>query len=145
MRELESTEKLKALFPDLLWANPQKQAPKWSEDDGIIVKRKGNPKESTVEAWGLVDGQPTSKHYGTRIYNDVVTRESVYTPARGTAPGGADLCRPTIWCSLSWAFLHPHLLPQSTETPLPLRETHLPPSNVHGDMERVSGPPHACA
>jgi len=35
------------------WQNPQKESPKWSEDDGLIVKRKGNPRESTREAWGL--------------------------------------------------------------------------------------------
>ncbi len=79
-RELESNETLKDLYPEVLWENPQKQAPKWSEDDGIVVKRTGNPKESTVEAWGLVDGQPTSKHFLRMIYDDVVTRESVTTP-----------------------------------------------------------------
>lgn len=79
-REFEANQVLKELFPDILWENPHKEAPKWSEDDGIIVKRKGNPKESTVEAWGLVDGQPTGKHFRLRIYDDVVTRESVTTP-----------------------------------------------------------------
>src|SRR3990167_7108466 len=79
-RELEANEQLKEWFPDILWDNPQKQAPKWSEDDGIVVKRVGNPKESTVEAWGLVDGQPTSKHFKLCVYDDVVTRESVTTP-----------------------------------------------------------------
>lgn len=75
--EFESNEWLKDLFPDILWKEPKRSAPKWSEDDGIIVKRKSNPKEATVEAWGLVDGQPTSKHFFLRIYDDVVTRESV--------------------------------------------------------------------
>lgn len=79
-QEFEGNELLKWLFPDVLWANPRKEAPKWSEDDGIVVKRKSNPKESTVEAWGLVDGQPTSKHFFVLNYDDVVTRESVYTP-----------------------------------------------------------------
>lgn len=79
-REFETNEQLKADFDDILWADPQKQAPQWSLDGGIIVKRKGNPKECTVEAWGLVDGQPTSKHYHLRVYDDVVTRESVTTP-----------------------------------------------------------------
>lgn len=79
-REFESNEDLKRLYPDVLWANPQKEAPKWSEDDGIVVKRKSNPKESTIEAWGVVDGQPTSKHFGILCYDDVVTRESVGTP-----------------------------------------------------------------
>jgi len=78
--EFESNELLKAWFPDILWDNPRKESPKWSEDDGIVVKRKSNPKESTVEAWGLVDGQPTSKHFWGLIYDDVVTLESVTTP-----------------------------------------------------------------
>ena len=78
--ELESNDYLKALFPDILWAQPQREAPSWSLDGGITVKRKTNPKEKTVEAWGLVDGQPTSKHYGILVYDDVVTRESVTTP-----------------------------------------------------------------
>jgi predicted phage terminase large subunit-like protein len=79
-REFESNEKLKGLFPDVLWANPVSEAPTWSEDNGIVVKREGNTKEATVEAWGLVDGQPTSKHYKLMVYDDVVTRDSVSTP-----------------------------------------------------------------
>ena len=79
-REFEDNEVLKALYPDVLWGNPAKEAPKWSEDGGLIVRRKGNPKEATVEAWGLVDGQPTSKHFSLRVYDDVVTRESVTSP-----------------------------------------------------------------
>ena len=79
-RELESNTFLKNLFPDVLYENPQNEAPKWSLNDGIIVKRTTNPKESTVEAWGLVDGQPTSKHFTILLYDDVVTLESVTTP-----------------------------------------------------------------
>lgn len=79
-REFEMNEFLKGLFPDILWENPQKESPKWSEDDGLIVKRASNPKEATLEAWGLVDGQPTSKHFKLMVYDDVVTRESVTTP-----------------------------------------------------------------
>ena len=79
-REFESNALLQEWFPDVLWANPHKESPKWSEDDGIVVKRKGNPKESTVEAWGLVDGQPTGKHFFVLVYDDVVVRESVTTP-----------------------------------------------------------------
>ena len=78
-RELESNDTLKELFPDVLWNNPQKEAPTWSLDSGLIVKRKTNPKEATIEAHGLVDGQPTSRHFGLLIYDDVVTRESVST------------------------------------------------------------------
>jgi phage terminase large subunit-like protein len=78
--EFERNEELKALFPDVLWQDPRKEASKWNEDEGIVVKRRGNPKEATVEAWGLVDGQPTSKHYGVLLFDDIVTLESVTTP-----------------------------------------------------------------
>ena len=80
MRELESNKALHAAFPDVLWGEDVRQAPKWSEDDGIIVKRKSNPNEATVEAWGLVDGQPTSKHFRVLLYDDVVVAGSVTTP-----------------------------------------------------------------
>lgn len=80
-REFESNVILKSAFPDILWDNPDKDAPSWSLDAGIIVKRKSNPKEATVEAHGLVDGQPTSKHFYLSIYDDVVTIENVRSPA----------------------------------------------------------------
>lgn len=79
-RELSGNSFLKSLFPEILYENPDSESPKWSLDNGIIVKRKTNPKESTIEAWGLVDGQPTSKHFSLLVYDDVVTRESVTTP-----------------------------------------------------------------
>lgn len=80
MRELETNRKLYRLFPEILWNDAKKEAPKWSEDDGMIVKRKTNPKESTVEAWGIVEGQPTSKHFIGRVYDDVVTLASITSP-----------------------------------------------------------------
>jgi hypothetical protein len=64
----------------VLWDNPIREAARWSRDKGIVVKRKGNPKEATVEAAGLVDGQPTSRHYGLLIYDDVVTQDLVTSP-----------------------------------------------------------------
>lgn len=79
MRELAENKTLLAAFPDVLWVDTR-QSPKWSEDDGIIVRRKSNPKEATIEAWGLVDGQPTSKHFTHLLYDDVVVRDSVTTP-----------------------------------------------------------------
>ena len=80
MRELESNKVLHQAFPDILWGEDIKQSPKWSEDDGIIVKRKSNPKEATIEAWGLVDGQPTSKHFQILLYDDIVVKDTVTTP-----------------------------------------------------------------
>lgn len=78
--EFESNDDLKAAFPHIFVANPKRDAVTWSEDKGIIVKRKSNPKEATVEAHGLVDGMPTGAHYRLRIYDDVVTKDSVTTP-----------------------------------------------------------------
>ena len=79
-REFEGNELLRDVFDDIVWANPQHDAPKWSEDDGIVMKRTSNPKEATVEAWGLVDGMPTGKHFSRLVYDDVVTEKSVTTP-----------------------------------------------------------------
>ena len=79
-REFESNKVLHKAFPDVLWGEDTKQSPKWSEDDGIIVKRKSNPNEATIEAWGLVDGQPTSKHFKKLLYDDVVVAGSVTNP-----------------------------------------------------------------
>ena len=78
--ELEENKFLQWLFPDVLYAEPKRESPCWSLDNGIVVKRPSNPKESSVEAWGLVDGQPTSKHFRVLNYDDVVTLASVTTP-----------------------------------------------------------------
>lgn len=78
--EAETNEHIQKVFDDIFWANPRKEAPKWTEDEGITFKRNSNPKEATVEAHGLVDGQPTSKHFLHRQYDDVVTLESVTSP-----------------------------------------------------------------
>jgi hypothetical protein len=79
-RELETNETLKTLFPDIFWQEPRREAQQWAQDKGLVVKRVTNPKEATVEAWGLVEGAPTSKHFRLRVYDDIVTRESVTTP-----------------------------------------------------------------
>jgi hypothetical protein len=78
--ELETNITLKTVFPDILYENPSKEAQRWSVDGGIVVRRTNNSKEATVEASGLVDGQPVSKHYRIRIYDDIVTDKSVGTP-----------------------------------------------------------------
>lgn len=111
MREFETNWKLHDAFPDILWGPDVRQAPKWSEDDGIIVRRKTNPNEATIEAWGLVDGQPTSKHFRRLVYDDVVVQASVTSPEMiqktmtaveqsynlGTTPGGIRRFIGTRW------------------------------------------------
>lgn len=78
--ELEINEFIKRLFSDIFYQNPERESPTWSLDGGLTVRRKSNPKECTIEAWGLVDGQPTSKHFRRLLYDDIVVRESVSTP-----------------------------------------------------------------
>jgi len=78
-REFEQNTLMKGIYADCLFQDPLKEAPMWT-DHGFIIKRQTNPKEGTLEGWGLVTGQPTSKHYALRIYDDVVTRDSVTNP-----------------------------------------------------------------
>ena len=79
-REFETNTWLKKAFPDVLWEKPERDAPKWSEDEGIILRRGSNPKEASVEAWGVVDGQPIGKHFWGLVYDDIVVKQSVTTP-----------------------------------------------------------------
>ena len=76
-RELETNVDLYKAFPNIFWARPKKEAPAWSYEKGLIVKRQSNPKESTIEAFGLVDNQPTGKHFQLRVYDDVIVPKSV--------------------------------------------------------------------
>jgi hypothetical protein len=78
---LEGSEMLKSWFPDVLYKNPVTEAPKWSEDDGIIVKRRSLIRsEATVEAWGLVEGMPTGAHFDYMMFDDIETDETVQNP-----------------------------------------------------------------
>lgn len=79
-RELESNELLKELYPDILWSRPEREAPRWSDDGGLVVRRSRNPKESTIEAWGLVDGQPIGSHFDRLIFDDIVTQDTAWSP-----------------------------------------------------------------
>jgi hypothetical protein len=77
----ETSELLKWCFPDVLWQKPEVEAPKWSEDDGLIFKRTSNArKESTIEAWGLIEGMPTGRHFERRVYDDVETDDIKDSP-----------------------------------------------------------------
>lgn len=77
--ELEDNELLKALFPNILYQRPAREAPWWGLDTGLVVRRKGNPKEATIEVSGLIDGMSTGKHFRLRVYDDIVTEETVTT------------------------------------------------------------------
>jgi hypothetical protein len=78
--ELERNTRLHWLFPEIFYTDPAKESPRWSVQKGLIVKRTGNPKEGTLEAWGLVDGSPVSAHFKLMVFDDVVVPASVTTP-----------------------------------------------------------------
>jgi hypothetical protein len=80
MNEFETNGYLKEVFKDVLYENPRGQGPdgrpaRWSLQGGITVKRRGKPKEATIEAHGLIDGQPTGRHFHLHIYDDIVTQD----------------------------------------------------------------------
>jgi len=77
--ELENNKTLYQLFPEALYEFPLKQSPLWTQD-ALTLKRKSNPKEATIEAWGLVEGQPIGRHYTLMVYDDVITDEECSNP-----------------------------------------------------------------
>lgn len=79
-RAMEDNQILKACYPEVFYENPQKESPSWSEDNGITVKRKAIVKEATVEAWGMIEGLPTGRHFKLRIYDDVINEKHVRNP-----------------------------------------------------------------
>lgn len=74
---LESNTLLKAIFPEILYQNPATESPKWSEQEGLVVRRTTTRKEPTVMGFGLVDGQATGYHFDVLSFDDVVTQDSV--------------------------------------------------------------------
>src|SRR5579859_2503174 len=78
--ELESNEDLKRIHSDVFWAEPRKEAPLWSREKCLKVKRKGNPKEATIEAFGLIDGARTGRHFAFLNYDDLIDETMVGSP-----------------------------------------------------------------
>lgn len=76
---LEGNLLLKKVYSDILYDDPAKQSPKWSEDEGLLVKRLGAYNEMSIEAWGVTDSMPTGAHFTHRIYDDLVTWDTTRT------------------------------------------------------------------
>lgn len=75
--EMETNAVLKWAFADVFWDNPAREAPSWSIQAGLIVKRQGNPREATFEGNNFERGAPVGKHYLGRVYDDIVTEDSI--------------------------------------------------------------------
>jgi len=66
---------LHACFPDVVYADCEKEASLWSLDGGLVLKRGSTRKEPNVSAWGLTEGMPTGGHYERRVYDDISTQD----------------------------------------------------------------------
>lgn len=77
MLEFETNDLLKVLYDDVLFSDPRKESPKWTEDEGLVVRRIGKPRETTLAAFGLIDNQPTGSHFQVEVYDDVITEQHV--------------------------------------------------------------------
>lgn len=71
---------LKACFPDVLYENPSKEAPKWSEEIGLVLKRSTQAKEPSISGHGLLEGMPTGDHFTHRFYDDIEVHDFVNNP-----------------------------------------------------------------
>lgn len=82
--QLEQNEVLKALFPDCFYADPRREATKWTEEEIIIRRSTGKPnrKEGTVKVFGLEDGLPTGDHYPHMVIDDSINEDNVRTAER---------------------------------------------------------------
>lgn len=78
---IENNELLKNSFPDKFYKNPIQQSTKWSEEVGLIIKRKKIFTEASIEAWGL-DNLPTGKHFTDIHYDDILDARNVNTQAQ---------------------------------------------------------------
>lgn len=76
----EDSQILKVCFPDVLWENPSKESHKWSETEGIYLRRQSTAKEPTLMAAGLIEGAPTGMHFTGRLYDDIMTDELARSP-----------------------------------------------------------------
>jgi len=71
----ENDRMLPVCFPDVVWGNCPKEAPMWSVDGGLVLKRSANRKEPTIGAYGLIEGMPTGLHFERMIYDDITTED----------------------------------------------------------------------
>jgi hypothetical protein len=76
----ETSQFLKDTYRDVFYQDPERESPSWSEEGGLIVRRQSVPKEASFEAWSILQGMPTSKHFTGRIYDDIMTKDYADSP-----------------------------------------------------------------
>jgi hypothetical protein len=77
----ETSGVLKGCFPESVWQKPEVEAPSWSLDGGLRLKgASASRKESTIEAFGLIEGQPTGRHYERVVFDDLETDDIRESP-----------------------------------------------------------------
>jgi predicted phage terminase large subunit-like protein len=76
---VQKNQILKSVWPDIFFQQPEREAPKWNEDDGLYINRKTTAKEPTWSAWGLVDSMPTGGHWTNKTYDDLVDLINIST------------------------------------------------------------------
>lgn len=65
---------------DVLWDDPERDAPIWALDEGIVLKGHKGQKEPSIGAAGLVEGMPTGLHFDRRVYDDITTYDLCKSP-----------------------------------------------------------------
>ncbi|MCX7012128.1 MAG: hypothetical protein NTW86_06105, partial [Candidatus Sumerlaeota bacterium] len=71
--QFERNELLRALYPDVIWGNPKRDAPKWTDDE-IVVRRGSDFKEPTILA-ASAGREITGLHFDKVLCDDIVNRD----------------------------------------------------------------------
>jgi hypothetical protein len=64
------------------WENPEKQAPLWSANDGLKLRRDSKAHTPSMYAAGLEEGMPTGDHYGRLVFDDITNPDVAKSPQR---------------------------------------------------------------
>lgn len=81
MSECENNELLISLCPDVLYADPKNESPRWGIATGIQVKRRLNLRDPTLKPYGLLDSTFTGARQTHQFYDDCVNEKVVTTAA----------------------------------------------------------------
>jgi phage terminase large subunit-like protein len=76
-KEMESNIKLKTIWPDVFWADPEKEAD-WTLNEGLFL-RQNKLKDPSLAGYGLIDAMPTGGHPKERIVDDLVDLKNIGT------------------------------------------------------------------